>query len=84
VQSTDAVTIDAAGSVTINCTSAIVNATDTTVTGTLEVDGLTTLNGGCVVGPNGVQSDGDVIAGTVSLQTHIHGLSGGGTTLVPV
>lgn len=91
---TNVQTINANASCTVNTATAKIVASgnceidtpSTHITGTLQVDGKITGNGGLAVsGGGGATVAGDVTADGISLKTHVHGgvQSGGGTSGTP-
>lgn len=72
------VTVDAGGSVAVSATSVSITASN------VEIDGSCTITGDLNVDGT-VMADTDVIAGTVSLKTHVHGgvQAGSGSTSPP-
>lgn len=82
-------TVEVTGSATLKAASVKIDSPTTEITGTLTVQGLITGNsgissfGGAGVQVNGnVKTTGDVVAGSISVQGHVHsGVQGGnGTT----
>lgn len=84
-------TVEVAGDTTLKCPKLTINCPETTMTGTLTVAGLITGSGGFnISGGSGttatvtgsLEATGDIKAGTISLQSHVHGgiTPGGGDT----